>query len=228
MAKRKPTAAAPETGHFITLEGGEGAGKSTLAKALAGRLEALGLAVELTREPGGSPKAERIRNALLSGQIKPYGAFAEALMFSAARIDHVDRRIRPALERGDWVICDRFIDSTRVYQGTLGEIAIGKLSALEAIAIAGLKPELTFILDLAPEIGLARAASRRQPGEVVDRFESETLAFHRRLRQAYLDIAAAEPGRCVVLDASLTPEQLAEQAWEALASRLPLPQIAPA
>ncbi|WP_332681321.1 dTMP kinase [Bosea sp. (in: a-proteobacteria)] len=228
MAKRKLTPAVPEAGHFITLEGGEGAGKSTLAKALASRLEALGIAVELTREPGGSPKAERIRTSLLAGQVKPFGAFAEALMFSAARIDHIDRRIRPALERGAWVICDRFIDSTRVYQGALGEIAPGKLAALEAIAIAGLKPELTFILDLAPETGLARAARRRQPGEAVDRFESETLAFHRRLRQAYLDIAAAEPARCVVLDASLTPERLVEQAWEALASRLPLPQIAPA
>lgn len=215
-------------GRFITLEGGEGAGKSTLAKALAARLEALGLAVDLTREPGGSPKAERIRNALLAGQIKPYGAFAEALMFQAARIDHVDSRIRPALARGAWVICDRFIDSTRVYQGVLGEIAPDKLAALEAVAIAGLMPELTFILDLAPETGLARAARRRQPGEASDRFESETLAFHRRLRQAYLDIAAAEPERCVVLDASQPPEALAEAAWQALSSRLSLPQIAPA
>ncbi|MBN9467951.1 MAG: dTMP kinase [Bosea sp.] len=228
MTKQNTSASAPEAGHFITLEGGEGAGKSTLAKALAARLGALGLTVELTREPGGSPKAERIRNALLAGQIKPYGAFAEALMFSAARIDHVDRRIKPALARGAWVICDRFIDSTRVYQGALGAIGPEKLAALETVAIAGLKPELTLILDLAPEIGLARAASRRLPGEAVDRFEGETLDFHRRLRQAFLDIAAAEPGRCVVLDASRSPEQLAEQAWQALASRLRLPQIAPA
>jgi len=225
VAKAK---ARPVPGHFITLEGGEGAGKSTLAKALAARLETHELSVELTREPGGSPKAERIREALLTGRIKPYGAFAEALMFQAARIDHVDSRIRPALKRGAWVICDRFIDSTRVYQGTLGEIAADKLAALEAVAIAGLMPELTFILDLAPETGLARAARRRQPGEATDRFESETIAFHRRLRQGFLDIAAAEPQRCVVLDASLTPEMLAETAWEALSSRLPLPQIAPA
>ena len=101
-------------GRFITLEGGEGAGKSTLARALAARLVEAGYSTRTTREPGGSPKAERMREALLAGRIKPYGAFAEALMFSAARIDHIDLRIRPALERGDWVICDRFIDSTRV------------------------------------------------------------------------------------------------------------------
>ena len=140
MAEQDPKAAAPALGHFITLEGGEGAGKSTLAKALASRLEALGRVVELTREPGGSPKAERIRNSLLAGKIKPYGAFAEALMFSAARIDHVDRRIKPALARGAWVICDRFIDSTRVYQGALGAIGPEKIAALETVAIAGLKP----------------------------------------------------------------------------------------
>ena len=217
----------PATGRFITFEGGEGAGKSTLAASLAARLQALGLTVDLTREPGGSPKAERIREALLSGRIKPYGAFAEALMFQAARIDHVDSRIRPALARGDWVLCDRFIDSTRVYQGVLGEIAADKLAALEAVAIAGLVPELTFILDLAPETGLARAARRRRPGEATDRFESEAIAFHRRLRQAYLDIAAADKERCVVLDAGLPAEALAQAAWEALSTRLPLPQIAP-
>lgn len=219
---------AASAGHFITLEGGEGAGKSTLAKALAARLEARGIGVELTREPGGSPRAERIREALLAGRIKPYGPFAEALMFQAARIDHLDSRIRPALERGAWVICDRFIDSTRVYQGTLGEIAKDKLAALEAVAIAGLMPDLTFILDLVPETGLARAANRRNPGEATDRFESETISFHRRLRQGFLDIAAAEPERCVVLDASLAPQELAERAWEALSTRLSLPQIAPA
>lgn len=210
-------------GRFITLEGGEGAGKSTLAKALAARLREHGLTVDLTREPGGSPKAERIREALLGGRIKPYGAFAEALMFSAARIDHVDQRIAPALERGDWVICDRFIDSTRVYQGALGEIAPGKLAALEAAAIAGLKPDLTFILDLAPETGLARAAARRRPDEASDRFESEALGFHRGLRQGFLAIAEAEPERCVVLDASRNAQELADAAWQALASRLPLP-----
>lgn len=206
--------------HFITLEGGEGAGKSTLARALAQRLEAIGRAVELTREPGGSPRAEAIREAILSGAIKRHGAFAEALMFSAARIDHIDSRIRPALARGHWVICDRFLDSTRVYQGVSGGIDKAVLAELEAVTIDGLVPDLTLILDLDPEIGLMRAAKRRSPGEASDRFESETLAFHRRLREGYLAIATAEPARCVVIDATLQPEALADAAWTVISERL--------
>lgn len=213
-------------GRFITLEGGEGAGKSTLARALAERVEALGLRVIVTREPGGSPKAEAIRETILSGQVKEHGPFAEALMFSAARIDHIDRVIRPALQRGDWVICDRFIDSTRVYQGTLGCMEPGLLAELEAVTIDGLLPDLTLILDLDPEVGLARAAKRRAPGERTDRFESETLAFHRKLRQAYLAVAEGEPQRCVVLDAGQQPALLAQAAWDAIRDRLPAPQLA--
>ncbi|WP_244491340.1 dTMP kinase [Bosea sp. Root381] len=214
------------TGRFITLEGGEGAGKSTLARGLAQRAEALGLRVKVTREPGGSPKAEAIREAILSGQVKEHGPFAEALMFSAARIDHIDRVIRPALQRGEWVICDRFIDSTRVYQGTLGRIEPGLLAELEAVTIDGLMPDLTLILDLDPEVGLARAARRRAPGEGTDRFESETLAFHRKLRKAYLAVAEGEPQRCVVLDAGQPPALLAQAAWNAIRDRLPAPQLA--
>lgn len=213
-------------GRFITLEGGEGAGKSTLARALKERIEALGLHATLTREPGGSPKAEAIREVILSGQVKRHGPFVEALMFSAARIDHIDRLIRPALTRGDWVICDRFIDSTRVYQGALGQIAPGLLAELEAVTVDGLLPHLTLILDLDPTVGLARAARRRTPGEGADRFEGEALAFHRKLRQAYLAIAEAEPARCVVLDAAQPPAALAEAAWRAIRERLPTPQPA--
>jgi len=213
-------------GCFITLEGGEGAGKSTLARALAERLQSRGLKVDLTREPGGSPKAEAIRETILSGQVKRHGPFVEALMFAAARIDHIDRRIRPALLRGDWVICDRFIDSTRVYQGALGRIEPGLLDELEQVTIDGLTPDLTLILDLDPAAGLMRAARRRRPGEASDRFESEALDFHTRLRQAYLAIAADEPERCVVLDAALPPDTLAQAAWEALSQRLPIPQDA--
>jgi dTMP kinase len=214
------------TGSFITLEGGEGSGKSTLAKALAERLRKQGLSVELTREPGGSPKAEAIRETILSGEIKQHGPFVEALMFSAARIDHLDRRIKPALARGDWVICDRFIDSTRVYQGTLGEIDPALLAELEQVTIDGLLPDLTLILDLDPKAGLARAARRRAPGQARDRFESEALAFHRKLRRAFLAIAKAEPERCAVLDATLAPDALAEAAWSVLKQRLALPQDA--
>lgn len=209
-------------GRFITLEGGEGAGKSTLARALSERLDAAGFKARTTREPGGSPKAEAIREMILAGQARDYGPFVEALMFSAARIDHIDSLIRPALERGEWVICDRFIDSTRVYQGVLGKLDKAVLAELEAVTISGLMPELTLILDLDPEIGLARAARRRRPGEAVDRFEGETLAFHRNLRQAYRDIANAEPQRCAVLDATLPPEALAEAAWHTLRERLPI------
>jgi len=209
-------------GRFITLEGGEGAGKSTLARALSERLIAAGLKARTTREPGGSPKAEAIREMILAGQVRDYGPFAEALMFSAARIDHIDSLIRPALERGEWVICDRFIDSTRVYQGVLGQLDRVVLAELEAVTISGLMPELTLILDLDPEIGLARAARRRRPGEAIDRFEGETLAFHRNLRQAYRDIASAEPQRCAVLDATQPPEALAETAWHILCERLPI------
>ncbi len=209
-----------DRGRFITLEGGEGAGKSTLAGALAARLGEARVTTRTTREPGGSPKAEAIREMILAGQAKEYGVFAEALMFSAARIDHIDSLIRPALARGEWVICDRFIDSTRVYQGVLGKVDPALLAELEAVTIAGLMPDLTLILDLDPEIGLARAAKRRRPGEAVDRFEGETLAFHRKLRQAYRDIAASEPLRCVVLDATQPPGVLAEAAWAAVSERL--------
>lgn len=213
-------------GRFITLEGGEGAGKSTLARSLKQRAEAIGLRVTVTREPGGSPKAEAIREIILSGRVKQHGPFVEALMFSAARIDHIDRLIRPALDRGEWVICDRFIDSTRAYQGTLGRIEPELLAELEAVTIDGLMPDLTLILDLDPAIGLARAARRRAPGEGTDRFEGEALAFHRTLRQAYLDIAEREPSRCIVLDAAQPPATLAQAAWNVIRERLPMPRAA--
>lgn len=206
-------------GTFITLEGGEGAGKSTLARALAGRLTAKGHGVVVTREPGGSLKAERIREAILAGDIKPYGPFAEALMFYAARADHLAATIRPALSRGDWVICDRFSDSTRAYQGALGRINKAALAALERAVVETTVPDLTIILDIPPEIGLTRAHRRRDDGQTADRFEAENIGFHRRLRQAFLDIAVAAPERCIVIDASGKPEDIEIMAWEAIESR---------
>ncbi|MGL5363193.1 MAG: dTMP kinase [Bosea sp. (in: a-proteobacteria)] len=206
-------------GRFITLEGGEGAGKSTLAKALSQRLQELGHKVTLTREPGGSAKAEAIREVILSGQIKAAGPVAEALMFYAARADHLDKLILPALKRDLWIICDRFSDSTRAYQGALGRIDAATLRSLERIVVGQAKPDLTLMLDLPPEIGLARADARRGSA-AKDRFEGEGIGFHRRLRQAFLDIAAAEPARCIVIDAAGSQEDVAEMAWSALTARL--------
>jgi dTMP kinase len=204
---------------FITLEGGEGAGKSTLARGLQTKLAEQGIGCIVTREPGGSPTAEIIRKALLEGEVAPHGPFAEALMFYAARIDHIDRTIRPALARGDWVISDRFADSTRAYQGALGQIDPALLSSLERTALAGFAADLTLILDVPVNVGLARAAARRGAG-TTDRFESEGKSFHTRLRRAYLDIAEREPQRCIVIDAGQTPDAVLEMAWAALAARL--------
>ena len=189
-------------GKFITFEGGEGAGKSTQIKVLANDLRDVGLNVTTTREPGGTPKAERLREILLSGTIAALGPLAEAALFSAARIDHVDRLIEPALARGGWVLSDRFADSTRAYQGARGGVTPGDLDCLERAAVGATTPDLTIILDLPPETGLARAAARRGTGGDVDRFESEDIDFHRALRSAFLDIAARHPQRCCVIDAT--------------------------
>jgi dTMP kinase len=204
-------------GLFVTLEGGEGAGKSTLARALKRRLEAAGRPVVLTREPGGSPGAELVRHVLLSGAAEPLGPLAEALLFGAARSDHLDHVIRPALARGDTVICDRFSDSTAVYQGALGGVDGKLIDAIDAIVVGRTGPHLTFVLDLDPEIGLARARGR--PG-APDRFEAEALDYHRRLRRAFLVRATEHPGRCVLLDASNPPEAVEDEAWRAIERRL--------
>ena len=208
----------PGRGAFITLEGGEGAGKSTQGARLKARLEGLGIETIATREPGGSPHAEAIRGAILSGAVAPLGPFAEALMFSAARLDHIDVTIRPALERGVFVICDRFIDSTRVYQGAMGHIEPRLIASLEEVVVGDLIPDLTFVLDVAPATGLARAKLRRGESSA-DRFERETLAFHEGLRAAFLSIAASEPERCRVVDADRHPDHIAEAIWAEMLSR---------
>ena len=214
-------------GGFITFEGGEGAGKSTQVRALRTRLQAAGLEVLATREPGGSPYAETIREAILSGSVARFGPAAEAIMFSAARSDHLETLIRPALSRGAVVICDRFIDSTRVYQGRLGQVNAALVRALERIVVGVDRPDLTVVLDIAPELGLARAAARRRPGERPDRFEREGVAYHRQLRDAFLDLATAEPARCVVIDASLTSDVVAQAIWTATTQRLPALRAGP-
>jgi len=209
-------------GKFITFEGGEGTGKSTQAAMLALRLESLGIGVELTREPGGSPGAEIIRHVLLSGAAKPFGPEVEAMLFAAARDDHVRCTIAPALESGKWVICDRFADSTRVYQGILGQVDARLIKGLERISIGDLAPDLTVILDVPVELGLDRATARRGEAQA-DRFEAENVEFHQKLREAYLAIAAAEPQRCVAIDASGTKEEAAKKIWAAVQSRLEPP-----
>jgi dTMP kinase len=221
----KPAAPARGRGKFITFEGGEGTGKSTQAAALARRLESLGIAVVTTREPGGSPGAEIIRHVLLSGAAKPLGAEAEAILFAAAREDHVRYTIEPALAAGKWVVCDRFADSTRVYQGALGHVDERLIKSLERVSIGDLLPDLTLILDLPVEEGLERRAQRRG-NAVPDRFEAEDVKFHEKLRQAYLALAAQEPQRCVVIAASGAMEDVAKEIWAAVDSRLD-PAVAP-
>jgi dTMP kinase len=208
-------------GQFITLEGGEGTGKSTQAAMLALRLESVGISVVLTREPGGSPGAEIIRHVLLSGAAQPLGPDAEAILFAAARNDHVECAIRPALDSGKWVICDRFADSTRVYQGALGKVDPRLIKSLERVAIGDLAPRLTFILDLPVETGLARRRQRAGDAEP-DRFEAEDVEFHQKLRQAYLALAEREPRRCVVIDAGRGKEDIAKQIWTIVNERLEL------
>jgi len=208
----------PGRGRFITFEGGEGSGKSTQIKALAERLAAAKLRAIVTREPGGSPGAEIIRHVVLSGMGKLLGPDAETLLFAAARDDHVRTVIQPALNKGLWVLCDRFSDSTRVYQGRLGHVAPAVLNAMERVTIGDLKPDLTVILDVPVEVGMQRAAVRRGSG-APDRFEAEDLKFHQQLREAYRQIAADEPQRCVLIDASVDAGTVAASVWAALRDR---------
>jgi len=206
-------------GKFITFEGGEGTGKSTQAALLALRLSSLGISVQVTREPGGSPGAEAIRYVLLSGAAKPLGPEAEAMLFAAARDDHVQQTILPALAAGKWVICDRFADSTRVYQGVVGAVDRRLIKALERVTIGVLQPDLTLVLDVPVEVGLMRASGRRRRASP-DRFEAENIEFHQKLRAAYLALAASEKERCVVIDAKAPKQSVAKQIWEVVNVRL--------
>ena len=206
-------------GRFITFEGGEGSGKSTQIRKLADRLDAAKLRAIVTREPGGSPGAEIIRHLVLSGMGKLLGAEAETLLFAAARDDHVHTVILPALNQGIWVLCDRFYDSTRAYQGRLGQVQPAVLNAMQRVTIGDLKPDLTLILDVPVEIGLQRASARRGSA-TPDRFEAEDVKFHQDLRDAYRQIAAEEPQRCVLIDATADPDTVAAQVWTALRDHL--------
>jgi dTMP kinase len=203
-------------GRFITFEGGEGTGKSTQCRRLADRLAASGREVVVTREPGGSPGAEAIRRLVLEGAADRWSPAAETLLMYAARADHLERTIRPALASGAWVVCDRFIDSTRAYQGAGGHAPAGLISSLEREVAGGDRPDLTLVLDLDVQAGLARAAGR----DALDRFESMDLGFHERLRQAFLDIARADPARCAVVPAHGAPGEVESLVWAAVQARL--------
>lgn len=206
-------------GRFITFEGGEGSGKSTQIRKLAERLDAAKLRAIVTREPGGSPGAEIIRHLVLSGMGKLLGPEAETLLFAAARDDHVRTVILPALNQGIWVLCDRFFDSTRAYQGQLGQVSPELVNAMQRVTIGDLKPDLTFILDVPVEVGLQRAAARRGSA-TADRFEAEGIKFHQDLRDAYRKIAADDPQRCVLIDATADPDTVTARIWAALREHL--------
>jgi len=201
---------------FITLEGGEGAGKSTQAKRLATALDARGIRVCLTREPGGSPGAEQIRKLLVEGEPGRWDALTETLLLFAARADHLAQTIRPELKAGRWVVCDRFTDSTYAYQGAGRGMDKAAIKGIDLAATAGMKPDLTIILDLPVEQGLSRAG-HRGGGEA--RFEGFERDFHQRLREYFVALAAREPERCVLIDGSATPDAVAAQIWDAVMGR---------
>lgn len=209
-------------GRFVTLEGGEGVGKSTLAKTLEAALTARGLDVVMTREPGGTPGATHLRTtALLTDKdVFAWPPLAEALLFFAARTDHLEKVIRPALARGAWVICDRFSDSTRAYQAAAGGALSSAIEQLDAMCVGATQPDLTFVLDLPLTAARARRGQRDETRDVI---EARGDDYHERVRLAFLDIARAHPARCAVLDASASASEVAISAVAVMAQRLGLP-----
>jgi dTMP kinase len=204
------------SGSFITFEGGEGAGKSSQATLLAERLRATGRHVVVTREPGGSPVAEAIRTLILSNTCEE--PVAEMLLFAAARAEHLAATIKPALARGSVVICDRYIDSTRVYQGVMGRVDPALISLLERETVAPWYPDLTLVLDLSPEVGLSRAANRGP----LNRYDQNERDWHEALRVAFQTQANAEPSRCVLINAEQEPSRVSADIWHAVTTRLGL------
>ena len=206
-------------GRFITLEGGEGVGKSTLASAVEARLVARGLKVVRTREPGGTPGAEAIRRLVLSPSpdVGSWEPLAETLLFYAARTNHLDNLIRPSLEAGSWVICDRFSDSTRAYQAAAGHVPSEHIETLDRMCVGETTPDLTLVLDLPLLTARHRMAVRANDEDVI---ESRVQSYHEAVHQAFRDIAQANPQRCVVLDASAAPDALASLAMSAIDERI--------
>lgn len=209
---------------FITFEGGEGVGKSTQVRRLVEALAARSIAAVRTREPGGTERAEAIRAFILQGRSEQWGPGAEAVLFAAARLDHVNELIAPNLEAGRWVVSDRFSDSTRAYQGLTGGVDVKLIDALEVLALNGHTPDLTIILDMDPVAAFRRVMGRELETALVetgDRFEKEDLEWHRRLREAFLDIAARHPERCVVIPAAQDAVALADEVWDVITRRFP-------
>lgn len=221
----------PAAARFITFEGGEGVGKSTQVKRLLTRLNRGDISAVRTREPGGTPRAEAIRAFILQGRSESWGAGAEAVLFAAARLDHVNQLIGPSLDAGKWVISDRFHDSTRAYQGLTGGVEERLIRGLETLALNGRNPDLTVVLDMDPEIAFRRVRERELEGALQatgDRFEKEDLEWHRRLRVAFLDIARRNPKRCVVIPAHQSEDALEQEIWDTLTRRFPELQAVPA
>lgn len=217
----------PETsarGRFITFEGGEGVGKSTQIKLLAKRLRDAGIDVLTTHEPGGTPAGQLVRALVLADATKPFGPNADALLMAAARRDHVRSKIAPALAGGIWVLCDRFMDSTRVYQVMLEGADADLADSLEMITVAGTRPDLTIILDLDPEIAMTRVRARG--GDDADRFDSGALAVHKTLRKGFLSIAETAPERCSVIDAGGAADTVAAAVWDCVRDRFTLQDAA--
>ena len=208
-------------GRLITFEGGEGGGKSTQLRSLAQNLTSIGIDVVTTREPGGTEGAEAIRNLVTEGAADRWSPLTETLLFLAARHDHVSRLIKPALAEGQWVLCDRFIDSTRVYQGIAGTLGLELIDRLHATIFENVTPDLTLLLDAPVEIGLAR---RRGTGEI-NRFDRMVSDFHQKVRTGFLDLARSEPSRFALIDASLDEADVGEAIRKAVAERLGLRQL---
>ena len=209
---------------FITFEGGEGVGKSTQVKRLINSLSRRAIPAVRTREPGGTPKAEAVRAFILQGRSEQWGPGAEAVLFAAARLDHVNQLIAPNLSSGRWVVSDRFSDSTRAYQGLTGGVDVRLIDALETLALDGHKPDLTIILDMDPEIAFRRVLERETEASLVatgDRFEKEDLDWHRRLREAFLAIARNNVERCAVIPANQSEDALEIEVWDVLTRRFP-------
>jgi dTMP kinase len=203
---------------FISLEGGEGTGKSTQARRLVAVLEGRGISCIATREPGGSDGAEEVRKLLVTGEPGRWDPLTETLLMFSARADHVARTIKPALKERRWVICDRFTDSTYAYQGAGRGVPRETIRRIESLVLNGFKPDLTLVLDLPVEIGLSRTGSRRT-AKAEDRFERFDKAFHDRLRSAFLNIARRAPERCAVIDGSGDPDTVADAVWLAVRKR---------